>query len=69
MPYVSIRLAGGPGPSNEQCEELIEGVTDLIATKLSKPREMVMVVIDDIEPTHYGVGGRSVRRMREEASS
>ncbi|WP_347310988.1 tautomerase family protein [Defluviimonas sp. SAOS-178_SWC] len=68
MPYVSIRLAG-PGPNDEQCEVLIEGVTDLIATTLNKPREMVMVVIDDIAPTHYGVGGQSVRRMRQRSSS
>jgi 4-oxalocrotonate tautomerase len=68
MPIVSIRLAG-PGPSEEVCEALIEGVTDLIVKSLNKPREMVMVVIDDVPPTHFGVGGQSAQQIRLKKTS
>lgn len=67
MPYVNIKLTGDEeAPSAEQKERLIEGVTKLIADVLGKDTTHLVVVIDEIPMSNYGINGRSVRRIRAE---
>lgn len=67
MPYVNIKLTGDEeAPSEEQKERLIEGVTKLIADVLGKDTAHLVVLIDEIPMSNYGINGRTVRRIRAE---
>ena len=58
MPYVNIRLL--PGATEEQKAELIAGATDLLVRVLNKNPATTFVIIDEVEPANWGVGGMSV---------
>ena len=45
MPYVNIRVAGTL--SKEQKEEICSGVTDVIAKAANKPKESILIFIDE----------------------
>ncbi|PIE57413.1 MAG: 4-oxalocrotonate tautomerase [Desulfobulbus propionicus] len=45
MPYVSIRVAGPL--SREQKRQIAKGVTDVISEVANKPKESVLLVIDE----------------------
>lgn len=58
MPYVNIRLL--PGATEEQKAELIAGATDLLVRVLNKNPATTFVIIDEVAPENWGVGGMSV---------
>jgi 4-oxalocrotonate tautomerase len=57
MPIVEISLLEGRTPGAK--EALIAGVTDAIVTALDAPRETVRVILREMGPEHFGVGGVS----------
>lgn len=63
MPYVNIRFPR-EGATAEQKARLIRGVTDLLAQVLGKNPATTVVVIDEVEPENWGIGGESVRVRR-----
>lgn len=70
MPYVNIKVTreGGPdgdGPSDEEKLELITGVTELLQEVLGKSPATTFVVIDEVPLSSWGIGGRSVKHIRE----
>lgn len=68
MPFVNIRITKENGePTKEQKEELIEGVTDLLAKVLHKNKASTVVIIDEIDTDNYGLGGKSITKVRQEA--
>lgn len=67
MPYVNIKLTGdSEAPTPEQKEQLIAGVTKLIADVLGKDTTHLVVVIDEVPMTNYGINGKTVKRLRSE---
>ncbi|EDP4185191.1 4-oxalocrotonate tautomerase family protein [Campylobacter jejuni] len=52
----------------EQKQELIAGVTDLLAKVLNKNKSSTVVIIDEIDTDNYGLGGKSITQARKEKS-
>ena len=55
MPYVSIRLAGQL--QSEQKAEICQGVTEVIAKVTGKPKEAILIFIDECERENIASGG------------
>lgn len=67
MPYVNIKLTGdSEAPTSEQKEQLIAEVTKLIADVLGKDTTHLVVVIDEVPMTNYGINGKTVKQLRSE---
>lgn len=66
MPYVNIKVTN-EGVTKQQKSELIDGVTQLLATILNKNPATTVVVIDELDTDNWGIGGEQVteRRKRE----
>lgn len=66
MPYVNIKVTGGPGaPTKEQKEALIKGATQLLTDVLGKHPKSTYVVIDVVELEDWGAGGQSLAQTGE----
>ncbi len=67
MPYVNIRFVKEK-VSKQQKAALIRGVTNLLNDILKKNPATTVVVIDEVEPDNWGLGGESValRKKRRE---
>ena len=69
MPYVNIKVTkeGGPdgtGPTSEEKQQLITGVTDLLQKVLNKNPVTTFVVIDEVPLDNWGMEGRQVSHIR-----
>jgi len=62
MPLIQVNIL--KGRSLEQKEELIRRMTDLAAEVLDSPVTAVRVMINEMEPEHWGIAGESVRVRR-----
>ena len=66
MPFVNIRVTKEAKPvSTEQKKELINGVSDLLVQVLGKNKASIVVIIDEIEPDNYGLGGKTISEVRQ----
>lgn len=63
MPLVNIRITRD-GVTAQQKAELIAGVTRLLADVLGKNPQTTHVIIDEVDPDNWGVGGDSVSERR-----
>ena len=63
MPIVQISLMEGRTPA--QKERLIAAVTDAVVAAIDAPRSNVRVLLNEMPPAHWGVGGQSKQRERE----
>ncbi len=63
MPFIQINILEGRTP--EKKERLIREVTDLVSDVLEAPKESVRVMIQEIQPEHWGIAGESVKKRRE----
>lgn len=67
MPYVNIKLTGdSEAPTPEQKEQLIAGVTKLIADVFGKDTTHLVIVIDEVPMANYGINGKTVQQLRSE---
>ncbi|MDO7253407.1 4-oxalocrotonate tautomerase family protein [Helicobacter cappadocius] len=67
MPFVNIKITQENGePTSEQKQELIKGVTDLLAKVLKKNKASTVVIIDEIQTDNYGLGGKSITEVRKQ---
>ncbi|WP_297193860.1 4-oxalocrotonate tautomerase family protein [uncultured Campylobacter sp.] len=67
MPFVNIRITRENNePTIKQKEELIEGVTELLARVLNKNKASTVVIIDEIDTDNYGLGGKSITNVRKQ---
>lgn len=65
MPFVNIRVTKEKTPiSARQKEQLIEGVTQLLHDVLGKNTASIVVIIDEIDSDNYGLGGKSITKVR-----
>ncbi len=55
MPYVNIRVAGTL--DRHQKEEICAGVTEVIAKAAGKPKDSILVFIDEVEHENIAKGG------------
>ncbi len=55
MPYVNIRVAGKL--SRKQKKKIAKGVTEVISRVADKPKESVLVFIDEDDRENVAVGG------------
>lgn len=63
MPYVSIRVAGKL--STEQKEKMCAGVTDVIAAVANKPKESILIFIDEVHRENIASGGKLLQKNPE----
>ncbi len=59
MPFVQINMLEGRSP--EKKEILIQEISTLVAKVLESPVENVRIMINEIPPEHWGIGGESVK--------
>jgi 4-oxalocrotonate tautomerase len=64
MPFVNIKITQD-GATAGQKAELIKGVTDLLVRVLNKNPQTTVVVIEEIAPDNWGIGGESVTARRQ----
>ena len=55
MPFVQVQMI--EGKNEAQKRELISALTGTIASTLEIPIEGVRVILHDIPPNHYAIGG------------
>jgi 4-oxalocrotonate tautomerase len=66
MPYINIRVTKENGePTAEQKAQLIDGVTELVSQVLGRNKASTVVIIDEIDMQNYGLGGESIKSIRE----
>ncbi|MBB4066573.1 tautomerase family protein [Gellertiella hungarica] len=63
MPYVNIKITR-EGVTPEAKADLVAGVTDLLVRVLNKNPATTFVVIDEVEPEDWGIGGLPVLEYR-----
>jgi len=63
MPLVTIKLANPP-ITTEQKGRLIEAVTQAVADIAGKDPKAVNVIIEEVDPDNWGVGGESLTMRR-----
>jgi 4-oxalocrotonate tautomerase len=68
MPYVNIRITPEEVTATKKAA-LIYGVTDLLHSILNKRPETTFVVIDEVDPENWGIGGVPVEEFRKRSSS
>ncbi|MBX1885680.1 tautomerase family protein [Campylobacter peloridis] len=66
MPIVNIKLAK-PEFSKEQKQNLIHDITKLLHEKYNKPKQNIVVILEDIEAFNIGFSGESVENLRLKA--
>ncbi len=65
MPFVNIKITR-EGASAAQKAQLIQGVTQLLAEILGKNPQTTVVVIEEVDPDNWGIGGESVTVRRQQ---
>ena len=60
MPYVNIRVAGTL--DKHQKEEICSGVTEVIARVANKPKDSILIFIDEDQHENIGVGGKLLQK-------
>lgn len=64
MPYVNIKITP-EGATPEKKAKLIAGVTELLRDILGKNPQTTVVVIDEVPPDNWGIGGETVTERRQ----
>lgn len=65
MPLIIIKVTGGrEAPTPEQKKALFEGATDLVVKVLGKNPATTHVIIEEVDPDNWAVGGRSATERR-----
>lgn len=65
MPYINIKVTGGPeAPTVEQKNTLIRGVTELVAEVLNKDPSSTIVIIDEVPMDNWGLNGLNATERR-----
>jgi 4-oxalocrotonate tautomerase len=63
MPFIQINIL--KGRTAEKKERLIREVSDLVSDVLDAPIQSVRVMINELEPEHWGIAGESVKKRNE----
>lgn len=60
MPLIQVNMF--PGRTDAQKRALIEEMTEAFVRTCGGNREGVWVVIQEVEPAHWGIGGRALSK-------
>ena len=60
MPYVNIRVAGAL--NKEQKARICRGVTDVIAEVANKPKDSILIFIDELPRENIAKGGELLQK-------
>lgn len=60
MPYVNIRVAGTL--SKDQKAQICAGVTEVIAKAANKPKESILIFIDEVAHENIASGGTQLQK-------
>lgn len=60
MPIITVKLL--KGRSVEQKHGVIRGITETVCEHLAVRPEQVRVILEEMEPDHYGIAGVPVSR-------
>jgi phenylpyruvate tautomerase PptA (4-oxalocrotonate tautomerase family) len=63
MPFVNIRIY--EGWDKAKLDEIAKGVTDAIVGVTKVPREIVWVVVEEVDPPLWYAGGKPGERMKK----
>ncbi|MBM4765166.1 4-oxalocrotonate tautomerase family protein [Bacillus sp. B15-48] len=63
MPFIQVNILKGRSP--EKKEKFIKEVSELASDVLDAPIESVRVMINELEPEHWGIAGESVKKRKE----
>ena len=58
MPIIEVNLLEGRPP--EAKERLIHAMTEAVIQSIGVPRESVRIILREMPPAHFAVGGQSV---------
>ncbi len=68
MPVISVKMTKEDGGATiEQKEELALGITELFSKIFQRPSKNAVVLIEELDMEDYFIGGKSVKKIREEA--
>lgn len=68
MPVINIKMTKEDGgATKEQKEELAKGITELFSKVFSRSGKNAVVLIEELEMEDYFIGGKSVKKLREES--
>lgn len=63
MPLAVVNLA--TGRSQKELESMAQAVTDAIASTLASRPERIRVIVNEVNPEHWFVGGTTLKYMKE----
>ncbi len=63
MPFIQVNIL--EGRTSEAKELFIREVTNLASEVLDAPKETVRVMINELQPEHWGIAGKSIKKRRE----
>ncbi|MDR7077308.1 4-oxalocrotonate tautomerase [Neobacillus niacini] len=63
MPFIQVNILKGRSP--EKKERLIREMTDLVSEVLDAPVQSIRVMINELDPEHWGIAGESVKKRNE----
>ena len=62
MPYVNTRVAGKL--DKQQKEEICSGVTDVISKVANKPKDSILIFIDEDQHENIAMGGKLLKKPK-----
>lgn len=68
MPYINIKITDEQVTAKQK-SALIEGATQLLVDVLGKNPATTVVVIDEVNTDNWGVGGKVVTEIRQQAAA
>ncbi|MFP7296787.1 2-hydroxymuconate tautomerase [Neobacillus niacini] len=63
MPFIQVNILKGRSP--EKKELLIREVTNVVSEVLEAPVQSIRIMINELEPEHWGIAGESVKKRNE----
>ncbi len=69
MPYVHVRITREPINTPAAKRELIRQVTDAFVNVLDKDPNTTFVVIEEVEPENWGIGGMTTPEWRAQKAN
>jgi len=59
MPFVNVKLIKSQVNSNSK-KQILSKLTDLIVSIMNRERALTTIVIDEIDPTSWAIGGKAI---------
>lgn len=63
MPYITVESGK---PSEEQKELLIKRLTEVSSEIMNVPQEFFVTTIKEVPDKNFGIGGKTIDRVKEE---